>query len=300
MSAHLVLIDGSGFIYRAFHAIAPLSRKRDGLPVNAIYGFALMLWRMSVEAKIRPTVTHLAVVLDCGGRTWRHELYGAYKQQRKAPPDALIPQLPYIREVIEAFDAPAIEYEGVEADDIIATLAADFLHWESYEGTPAQVTIVTSDKDMMALVRDGSVQVYDQMRDKWYREQQVEEKYGVPPKQITELLALMGDTSDNIPGVPKVGIKTAGNLLQKHGCIEEILRAVEGPPGLRANLDQYGADALLSRKLAQLNAHVPLAERPGDLVLKPLDSAKLCAFFDRMEFRSLKDAVVSYTRQGTP
>lgn len=290
--SHLVIVDGSGFIHRAYHAILPLSRKSDGLPVNAIYGFSLMLWRMSVEATIQPPVTHLAIALDCGGRTWRHELYGAYKQQRKAPSDTLLPQLPYIRKTIEAFELPSIEYEGIEADDIIATLTEDFL-----ARAGGQVTIVTSDKDLMALVRDGQVSVYDQMRDKWYREAQVEEKYGVPPRQITELLALMGDASDNIPGVPSVGIKTAAKLLREHGCIETILRKLSSPVGLADKIRAHRSDALMSRKLAQLNACVPIAERPDDLLLKPLNAKKLCDFFDQMEFRSLKDAVADYAKR---
>src|SRR5262249_7662091 len=222
----LWLVDGSHTIFRAYHALPHLST-RQGVPTNAVYGFTTMLLRAIREG----SPTHLAVAFDEEAKARRAEIYTEYKATRGAPPDDLMPQFPLVRPVLAVMRVPAIGFPGYEADDVIATPAkrARALGWE--------VVIVTGDKDLMQLV-DGALRSYDSMYEKWYGPAEVEEKWGVPPQQVADLLALTGDKIDNIPGVPGVGEKTAAGLLKEYGSLENVLAnaAQVKKPKLRENL----------------------------------------------------------------
>ncbi len=205
---HLFLVDGSGFIFRAFHAIPPLNRKSDGLPVNAVSGFCNMLWKLLTDARdtsVGVTPTHFAVIFDYSSKTFRNELYDLYKANRSAPPEDLIPQFGLIRHATRAFNLPCIEKEGFEADDLIATYA------RLAEKAGASVTIISSDKDLMQLVTPN-VSMYDSMKDKQISIPEVIEKWGVPPEKMIDLQAMTGDSTDNVPGIPGIGPKTAAQL----------------------------------------------------------------------------------------
>src|SRR5262245_44710803 len=203
---HLFLVDGSGYIYRAYHALPPLTRKSDGLQVNAVLGFCNMLWKLLREMPPDNRPTHLAVVFDKSEKTFRTDMYTEYKANRSAPPDDLIPQFPLVREAVRAFDIPCLEQAGYEADDLIATYAR--LACES----KATTTIVSSDKDLMQLVCD-TVTLYDTMKDKRIGRAEVIEKFGVGPEKVIEVQSLIGDSSDNVPGVPGIGVKTGAQLI---------------------------------------------------------------------------------------
>jgi DNA polymerase I len=202
---HLFLVDGSGYIFRAYHALPPLTRKSDGLPVGAISGFCNMLWKLLREARdtsVRDTPTHFAVIFDYSSHTFRKEIYPEYKANRSAPPEDLIPQFGLIRQATRAFNLPCIEKDGYEADDLIATYA------RMAEQAGAEVTIISSDKDLMQLVTPN-VSMYDSMKDKQIGIPDVIEKWGVPPEKMIDLQALTGDSTDNVPGIPGIGPKTA-------------------------------------------------------------------------------------------
>src|SRR6267143_2423945 len=276
----LWLVDGSHTIFRAYHALPHLST-RQGVPTNAVYGFTTMLLRAIREG----SPTHLAVAFDEAGKQARSEIYADYKATRGAPPEDLSPQFPLVRRVLEALNVPAVGMPGWEADDVIATLArrARSLGWE--------VVVVTGDKDLLQLV-DGSVRCYDSMYEKWYGPAEVEEKWGVPPHLVADLLALTGDKIDNVPGIPGVGEKTAAALLKEFGTLEGVLsRAGEiKKPKLRenalANLDVVRR----ARKLIGLNQDLPVPVQLEDLERKPLDEGKARALFTELEFvRLIKD-----------
>jgi len=276
----LWLVDGSHAIFRAYHALPHLST-RQGVPTNAVYGFTTMLLRAIREGN----PTHLAVAFDEAGKQARSEIYADYKATRGAPPEDLSPQFPLVRRVLEALRIPAVGMPGWEADDVIATLArrARSLGWE--------VVVVTGDKDLLQLV-DGSVRCYDSMYEKWYGPAEVEEKWGVPPHLVADLLALTGDKIDNVPGIPGVGEKTAAALLKEFGTLEGVLsRAGEiKKPKLRenalANLDVVRR----ARKLIGLNQDLPVPVQLEDLERKPLDEGKARALFTELEFvRLIKD-----------
>src|SRR5215217_4006044 len=210
---HVFLVDGSGYIFRAYHALPPLTRKSDGLQINAVLGFCNMLWKLLNEMKPEERPTHLAVVFDKSEKTFRTDFYPEYKAQRPDIPGDLIPQFPLIRDAVRAFDIPCLEQAGFEADDIIATYAR--LACEAQ----ATATIVSSDKDLMQLVND-CVTMYDTMKDKRIGRAEVIEKFGVPPEKVIEVQALIGDSSDNVPGVPGIGVKTAAQLIGEFGDLE--------------------------------------------------------------------------------
>jgi DNA polymerase-1 len=213
---HLFLVDGSGYIFRAYHALPPLTRKSDGLQVNAVLGFCNMLWKLLAEMKTdKPT--HLAVVFDKSEKTFRTDFFPEYKAHRPNAPEDLIPQFPLIREAVHAFEIPCLEQAGYEADDLIATYAR--LACEA----KATTTIVSSDKDLMQLVGNG-VTMYDTMKDKRIGAAEVMEKFGVPPDKVIEVQALIGDSSDNVPGVPGIGVKTAAQLIGEYGDLETLLK----------------------------------------------------------------------------
>ncbi|APO65846.1 DNA polymerase I [Rhizobium gallicum] len=282
---HLFLIDGSGFIFRAFHALPPLTRKSDGLPVGAVSGFCNMLWKLLTDARdtsVGVTPTHLAVIFDYSAKTFRKDLYDAYKANRSAPPDELIPQFGLIREATRAFNLPCIETEGFEADDIIATYA------RQAEGTGADVTIVSSDKDLMQLVTPN-VHMYDSMKDKQIGIPDVIEKWGVPPEKMIDLQAMTGDSVDNVPGIPGIGPKTAAQLLAEYGDLDTLLdRAHEIKQEKRRQaILENGDKARLSRELVRLRSDVPLVLGLDDLVLEVQNGPKLIGFLKALQFTTL-------------
>src|SRR5688572_7761244 len=279
---HLFLVDGSGYIFRAYHALPPLSRKSDGLQVNAVLGFCNMLWKLLCDMKPEEKPTHLAVVFDKSEKTFRNEMYGEYKANRSAPPDDLIPQFPLIREAVRAFDIPCLEQAGFEADDLIATYAR--LACEA----KATTTIVSSDKDLMQLVCD-TVQLYDTMKDKRIGAPEVFEKFGVGPEKVIEVQALIGDSSDNVPGVPGIGVKTAAQLIVEYGDLETLLaRAGEiKQQKRRESLIEHAEAARLSKKLVTLDQNVKLDVPVADLAVHAPDYKNLIAFLKAMEFNTL-------------
>lgn len=282
---HLFLVDGSGFIFRAFHAIPPLNRKSDGLPVNAVSGFCNMLWKLLKDARntdVGVTPTHFAVIFDYSSKTFRNALYDQYKANRTAPPEDLIPQFGLIRHATRAFNLPCIEKEGYEADDLIATYA------RLAEATGADVTIVSSDKDLMQLVTP-KVSMYDSMKDKQISIPEVVEKWGVTPDKMIDLQAMTGDSTDNIPGIPGIGPKTAAQLLEEYGDLDTLLARAEEikQQKRRENIIANRAQALLSRELVTLKTDTPLDVPLEDLVLEPQDGPRLIAFLKAMEFTSL-------------
>src|SRR6266404_8639007 len=213
---HVFLVDGSSYIFRAYHALPPLTRKSDGLQVNAVLGFCNMLWKLLRDMKPEDRPTHLAVVFDKSEKTFRTDFYPQYKAHRPDIPSDLIPQFPLIRDAVKAFDIPCLEQAGYEADDIIATYARLACEAE------ATATIVSSDKDLMQLVNDCVI-MYDTMKDKRIGPAEVVEKFGVGPEKVIEVQALIGDSTDNVPGVPGIGVKTAAQLITEYGDLETLL-----------------------------------------------------------------------------
>ncbi len=214
---HLFLVDGSGYVFRAYHALPPLTRKSDGLQVNAVLGFCNMLWKLLAEMRPEDKPTHLAVVFDKSERTFRTDFYPEYKAHRPEAPADLIPQFPLIRAAVRAFEIPCLEQDGYEADDLIATYA------RLASEAKATTTIVSSDKDLMQLIGNGVI-MYDTMKDRRIGRDEVIEKFGVPPEKVIEVQALIGDSTDNVPGVPGIGVKTAAQLINQYGDLETLLR----------------------------------------------------------------------------
>jgi DNA polymerase-1 len=273
----LYLIDGTSYIYRAFHALPPLSNSR-GLPTGAIYGFTTMFFKILRER----APDHVAVVFDAGGETERHREFEAYKAQRPPIPETLSPQIPYVYRVVEALNVPTLMAEGYEADDIIGTVATK----AAAEGF--QVTIVSGDKDLFQLV-GPAIQVYDPMRDKTYRVRDVEERYGVPPEAMADLMSLTGDAVDNIPGVPGVGEKTASALIQEFGTVENLLRSLDRVkrPKLREALKTHAEQIRKNRTLVAIRTDVPLPVST-EALRRPLpDWERLRGLFRELEFTRL-------------
>ncbi len=279
---HLFLVDGSGYIFRAYHALPPLTRKSDGLQINAVLGFCNMLWKLLRDMKPEERPTHLAVVFDKSEKTFRTKLYSDYKAHRPDAPEDLIPQFPLIRAAVRAFDVPCLEQAGFEADDLIATYAR--LACEA----KATTTIVSSDKDLMQLVGNG-VTMYDTMKDKRIGPAEVVEKFGVGPDKVIEVQALIGDTSDNVPGVPGIGVKTAAQLIGEYGDLETLLkRAKEIKQDKRRQTLIDNADkARLSKQLVTLDQNVPLDVPVDELAVHEPDYKNLIAFLKAMEFSTL-------------
>ncbi|UYY57286.1 DNA polymerase I [Sphingomonas sp. S2-65] len=278
---HLYLVDGSGYIFRAYHRLPPLTNKH-GEPVGAVYGYTTMLWKLADELHKADGPTHMAVILDKSSSTFRNAMYDAYKANRPPPPEDLVPQFPMIRDATRAFSLPCIEEEGWEADDLIASYAKAALAqgWE--------VTIVSSDKDLMQLIEPG-LDLYDTMNNRRLSDDAVIEKFGVPPKQLGEVLALMGDSVDNVPGVPGIGPKTAAKLIQEHGTVEAVLAAAPDmkKSKLRDNLIEHADMARLSRQLVTLACDVPLPDPLDALELQGIPDAPLRAFLEHHGFKSL-------------
>ena len=277
----LFLIDGSSYIYRAYHGIRSLST-RSGFPTNAIFGFANMVLKVLRDHK----PTYAAMVLDAPGPTFRHEMYPEYKANRPPMPEDLVVQMPRIDDVIAAFKLPAIRIQGVEADDIIATLA------RKYAGEVDRIVIISSDKDLMQLV-GGNVVMLDTMKDHWVDEKAVVEKFGVEPSRVIHVQALMGDSSDNIPGLPGVGPKTAGKLIAKFGSVEELLeRHLEVGGKLGDKLPEQAEALRSSLSLVTLKDDIPVDKVLDDLVLSGLDTQAVRALFEELEFVKLANELV--------
>src|SRR6185312_3793217 len=295
-AVRLYLVDGSGFIFRAFHALPPLTRKSDGLPVGAISGFCNMLWKLMVDMKAAPDApTHLAVVFDKSEITFRNQLYADYKAHRPPPPDDLVPQFPLVREATRAFGVPCLEMAGYEADDIIAAYACQV------RDAGGEVVIVSSDKDLMQLV-GPQVSMLDTMKNVRIGIPEVMEKFGVPPEKVVDVQALCGDSVDNVPGAPGIGIKTASALINEYGDLDTLLaRAGEiKQEKRRQTLIDFAEQIRLSRQLVQLDCETPVPAPLDDLALDDPDPKVLGAFLEEMEFRSLARRVGEARSGGAP
>jgi DNA polymerase-1 len=281
-SPHLYLVDGSSYIFRAYHRLPPLTN-RHGLNVGAVYGYTTMLWKLAESLHKQDGPTHLAVIFDASAKTFRNDMYDGYKANRPPPPPDLVPQFPLIRDATRAFSLPCIEEDGLEADDIIACYSKAALQ----EGW--KVTIVSSDKDLMQLVEDGKLDLYDTMNDRRLGRAYVEEKFGVGPEKLGDVLALMGDSVDNVPGVPGVGPKTAAQLIQEYGSLEEVLAHADQikKPKLRQNLIEHAEAARLSRELVRLVCDSPLPEPLDKLEMKGIPDGPLREFLEDQGFKSL-------------
>jgi len=288
---HVFLVDGSSYIFRAYHALPPLNRKSDGLQVNAVLGFCNMLWKLLRDMPEDNRPTHLAIVFDKSEVTFRNKLYPDYKAHRPPAPDDLIPQFGLIRDAVRAFDLPCLEQNGFEADDLIATYA----RLATERG--ATTTIVSSDKDLMQLVTDKVV-MFDTMKDRRIGIPEVIEKFGVPPEKVVEVQALAGDSTDNVPGVPGIGVKTAAQLIVEYGDLEQLLfRAGEiKQPKRREALLENAEKARISRQLVLLDDKVELEVPLDDLAVQEPDARKLIAFLKAMEFSGLTKRVAEYSQ----
>ncbi len=289
--SHVFLVDGSSYIFRAYHALPPLTRKSDGLPVGAVAGFCNMLWKLLKEANevgVRPT--HLAVVLDHSSTTFRNQIYDLYKAQRPEPPEDLRPQFGLIRKAVHAFNVACIEQEGYEADDLIATYTRQAV------GAGADVTIVASDKDLMQLIRPG-VLMLDTMKGKTIGRDEVIEKFGVPPEKVVDVQSLAGDSVDNVPGVPGIGIKTAAQLIETYGDLEGLLANAADikQPKRREALITFAEQARISMRLVTLDQNVPLDTPIEQLAVRSIEGERLIRFLKAMEFSTLTGRVAAAT-----
>ena len=289
---HYYLIDGSGYIFRAYYALPPLTRKSDGLPTGAVSGFCSMLFKLLEDSRADESIhkpTHFAVIFDSARKNFRNDIYSEYKANRAEAPDDLAPQFEYIRKSVKAFNLPSIELLNYEADDLIATYAKQITN------AGAKVTIISSDKDLMQLVSD-EVRLYDPMKNKVIGEKEVLEKFGVKPKQVIDVQSLAGDSSDNIPGVPGIGVKTAAELINKYKTLDTLLiKASEIPQNKRRETLLNNKDkALLSRKLVTLKDNVPVKDNSDDFILKEVNKESLFNFLREMEFNRLLSQAISF------
>jgi DNA polymerase-1 len=284
--SHLHLIDGSGFIFRAYHALPPLTRKSDGLPIGAVAGFSNMVWKMLQETKGAEAPTHVAVVFDKSEVTFRNDLFPEYKQNRPPAPDDLVPQFRLIRDATRAFNLPCIEMAGFEADDIIATYATRAV------AAGGRVTIISADKDLMQLVGPGIV-MFDTLKNKAIGRDEVIEKFGVGPERVIDVQALAGDSIDNVPGAPGIGVKTAAQLIGEYGDLDTLLaRAGEiRQPKRREVLLEHAERIRVSRDLVTLRRDVPLEEPLEALEVRDPDPDALLPWLAEMEFRGLSGRV---------
>ncbi|MGE4431338.1 MAG: DNA polymerase I [Sphingobium sp.] len=278
---HLYLVDGSGYIFRAYHQLPPLTN-RHGQPAGAVYGYTTMLWKLASDLHKADGPTHMAVILDKSSKTFRNDLYDQYKANRPPAPEDLVPQFPLIREATRAFSLPCIEEEGYEADDIIAS----YTHAALAQGW--KVTIVSSDKDLAQLIQPG-VDMLDTMKNERRADEYVMQKFGVTPDRLGDVLALMGDSVDNVPGVPGIGPKTAAKLITEHGDLDGVFAAVPSmkPSKMRDKLIEHEGMARLSRELVELHGAVPLPDPLDDLLLKEIPQEPLRAFLTDQGFNSL-------------
>ena len=280
--SHAYLVDGSGYIFRAFHALPPLTRPSDGLPVGAVHGFCAMLWKLINETKASEAPTHIAVIFDAGRETFRNEIYADYKANRPPAPEELVPQFPLIRDAVKAFNVASLEMDGFEADDLIASYAREIVD------AGGEVTVVSSDKDLMQLVRPG-VAMLDTMKNKSIGREEVEAKFGVGPEKVIDVQALAGDSSDNVPGVPGIGVKTAAELINTFGDLDTLLAEAETikQPKRRERLIEFADQARISRDLVTLRQDAPLNVAPDALGVQDPDAPALLGFLQEMEFNTL-------------
>ena len=290
-SENYYLIDGSGYIFRAYYALPPLSRKSDGLPTGAVAGFCNMLFKLledakSLENKSRPT--HFAVIFDSARKNFRNEIYSDYKANRSDAPDDLIPQFDYIRKSVEAFNLPSIELTNYEADDLIATYSEQIIK------KGENVTVVSSDKDLMQLYKKN-LRIYDPMKNKFISEEDIQKKFGVSADKVVDVQSLAGDSSDNVPGVPGIGIKTAAELINKYGSLEKLLLNTKKikQNKRRETLIENREKAIISKKLVTLKKDVPLEVPFSEFKLKQIDKKKLYNFLRDMEFNRLLSSAIS-------
>ncbi|MEC7150673.1 MAG: DNA polymerase I [Pseudomonadota bacterium] len=289
---HFYLVDGSGYIFRAYYALPPLSRKSDGLPTGAVSGFCSMLFKLledvrSDDSKNKPT--HFAVIFDSARKNFRNEIYSDYKANRDEAPDDLAPQFEYIRKSVEAFNLPSIELLNYEADDLIATYSKIITE------VGAKVTVISSDKDLMQLV-SNKVRMFDPMKSKIIGEKEVVEKFGVKPEQVIDVQSLAGDTSDNIPGVPGIGIKTASELINKYRNLDNLIKKATEitQKKRRETLIENKDKAYLSKKLVTLKDDVPIKNNPAEFIIKSINKEKLYNFLREMEFNRLLSQAISF------
>ena len=288
---HYYLIDGSGYIFRAYYALPPLTRKSDGLPTGAVSGFCSMLFKLLEDSKSDRNLqkpTHFAVIFDSARKTFRNEIYSDYKANRSEAPDDLAPQFEYIRKSVLAFNLPSVELSNYEADDLIATYVEKILKGG------AKVTIVSSDKDLMQLYKKN-VRIYDPMKNKFISDEDVQKKFGVDSSKVIDVQALAGDSSDNVPGVPGIGVKTAAELINKYGTLEKLLKSAKEikqnkrRETLIANEDK----ALISKKLVTLKNDAPINRDLDEFELKEINKDKLYKFLREMEFNRLLSSAIS-------
>ena len=287
---HFYLIDGSGYIFRAYYALPPLTRKSDGMPTGAVSGFCSMLFKLLEDSKSKENLekpSHFAVIFDSARKNFRNEIYSDYKGNRSDAPDDLIPQFDFIRKSVLAFNLPSIEMLNYEADDLIATYVEQILK------VGAKVTIVSSDKDLMQLYKKG-VRIYDPMKNKFISEDDVLNKFGVKADKVIDVQSLAGDSSDNVPGVPGIGVKTAAELINKYGNLETLLKkAGEIKQNKRRETILENKDkALISKKLVTLKKDVPVKDKLENF-LKDIDKDKLFNFLREMEFNRLLSSAIS-------
>ena len=288
---HFYLIDGSGYIFRAYYALPPLTRKSDGLPVGAVSGFCSMLFKLLEDSKSNENLqkpTHFAVIFDAARKTFRNEIYSDYKANRSEAPDDLAPQFEYIRKSVVAFNLPSVDLPNYEADDLIATYAEQIL------AKGAKVTIVSSDKDLMQLYRKD-VRIFDPMKNKFITPEDIITKFGVGPEKVIDVQSLAGDSSDNVPGVPGIGVKTAAELINKYGTLEKLLDNAQEikQNKRRETLIENKDKAIISKKLVTLMKDAPVERKIEEFHLKEIDKDKLYKFLREMEFNRLLSSVIS-------
>ena len=288
---HFYLIDGSGYIFRAYYALPPLTRKSDGLPTGAVSGFCSMLFKLLEDSKSNQNLqkpTHFAVIFDSARKTFRNEIYSDYKANRSEAPDDLAPQFEYIRKSVLAFNLPSIELRNYEADDLIATYADQIIK------AGAKVTIVSSDKDLMQLYKKN-VRIFDPMKNKFITEEDVLKKFGVKPNKVIDVQALAGDSSDNVPGVPGIGVKTAAELINKYGTLEKLLESAHEikQNKRRETLINNKDKAIISKKLVTLKQDSPVDKNLTEFQLKEIDKDRLYKFLREMEFNRLLSSTIS-------
>ena len=288
---HFYLIDGSGYIFRAYYALPPLTRKSDGLPTGAVSGFCSMLFKLLEDSKSNQNLqkpSHFAVIFDSARKTFRNEIYSDYKANRSEAPEDLAPQFEYIRKSVLAFNLPSVELVNYEADDLIATYTDQILK------KGAKVTIVSSDKDLMQLYKKN-VRIYDPMKNKFITEEDIQKKFGVNSSKVIDVQALAGDSSDNVPGVPGIGVKTAAELINKYGNLENLLKSAKEikQNKRRESLIENQDKAILSKKLVTLKHDTPIKIDIEDFQLKEIDKDKLYKFLREMEFNRLLSSAIS-------
>ncbi len=288
---HFYLIDGSGYIFRAYYALPPLSRKSDGLPTGAVSGFCSMLFKLLEDSKSNQNLqkpTHFAVIFDSARKTFRNEIYSDYKANRSEAPDDLAPQFEYIRKSVLAFNLPSVDLPNYEADDLIATYVDQILK------KGAKVTIVSSDKDLMQLYKKG-VRIFDPMKNKFISDDDVVKKFGVDASKVIDVQSLAGDSSDNVPGVPGIGVKTAAELINKYGTLENLLKSAHEikQNKRRETLLENKDKALISKKLVTLDHNSPVDRELSEFKLQNIDKDKLYKFLREMEFNRLLSSAIS-------